>query len=265
MGRVWDALKVEKKVGSGKIDFFQAYGSNNDTTTTEGDDHVFTGLYSMWDFGEYLKETDFYLLRNHKRADANAPLTYVAGLRIKSKKGAIDYRYEGTFQKQNLEGLNNVTGFQEDLEVGYNIGASGYMRVAAEAFIASSHYNQLYPLGHKYLGHVDLLGRRNLKGFGASYRMKLADDLKFWLTYQSFRRYKRKASVFKVNGTAYAGASNSKDLGQEIDSWVKYSRGNDGDWILGGGYFMPGKFFKDQSAAKDDAVRFGYLMYMVKF
>ncbi len=263
-GRVFDAAKVTYKFWKGKVDAFYSVLASNATTTRKDEDEL-SGLYSNFNFGDWAKDFDLYVLYRTQRTATGGPTLTMLGHRIKSKIGKVDYRFEASVQKENTTTAPAKKGGQYNLEVGYTFDWQN-LRLGAQYFVAGKNYVQLYPLGHAYLGYADIFGRRNIKGLVFHTKANISDTWMAKLDYHMFSKHDKDASAYKVNGTtAYTGSSTSDKLGSEIDLIIKNQFQENASITFGVSRFMAGDFMKSVSSQKEKNFNLGYLTYMVKF
>lgn len=221
IGRSFDAIKfIYKNSDSFQSDLFWSRLVDTSTFARSGTGSAdFGGFYNSFNFGNYLKNFDLYVLY---LADTRLPTSlslWTWGLRLKSTVVQVDYRIETDYQQGTT--LNSLqTGNQTDLEVGYLIDSSKTLRVGAEGFIASPNFNQLFPAAHKWLGFADVLGRRNIMGVG--FKSSISPITRWTLTCDSYLFYRASTDSpsYMFNGITALGsaqASTASFIGSELD------------------------------------------------
>jgi hypothetical protein len=110
--------------------------------------------------------------------------------------------------------------------------------------VAGNGYHHLFPLGHKYLGFMDLFGRRNIQDLNLLLTAQPHKKVKllawwhmFWLQQTGDVPY----SVVMTPEAATAGGSNR--LGQELDLTASYGIGPRTNLLLGYSHFFSGRFY----------------------
>ena len=105
-------------------------------------------------------------------------------------------------------------------------------------------FHHLFPLGHKYLGFMDLFGRRNIEDLNFQFSVKPMPKLKVLLWWHIFHLQNTADVPYNVNMTPFvATAGGSADLGQELDLIAKYSITPRSNLLLGYSHFFAGDFY----------------------
>lgn len=107
-------------------------------------------------------------------------------------------------------------------------------------------FHHQFPLAHKYLGFMDLFGRRNIEDANLLFTMKPADNVKLLLWYHYFFLESQTDTPYNINMTAFNGgnAPGSAYLGQEIDFLVDYSISTRQKLVLGYSHFFAGSYYR---------------------
>jgi len=100
-------------------------------------------------------------------------------------------------------------------------------------------FNQLFPLGHKYLGFVDAVQRSNLEAPNLLVTMKPHKKVDFLLWYFHFMS-NQDTDIVPSHGGTPTQATNSKDLGDELDLIVKYNFSPRTNVLFGYSHFWSG-------------------------
>jgi hypothetical protein len=256
VSRSFDVLKVRGSYGIGWTDLFASKLVDTNTTGAGAGDKDFYGMYNGWDFGPYLKQFDIYFLDLHDATVNPSTDMRVMGARAQSKIGQLDYRAEWTRETQV------TSGYQVNAEVGYAFDLAQQPRLSAEYFYASEDFNQLFTTAHKWLGYADVVGRRNLSGYGAHLSSGILSWMSGQVDYYAFRRAKSDRSAYKVNGTTALGsgtASTSSDLGSEADFTLKFKPTAGVAFALGFSEFYSGAYLKDQLGSSNPTFYYGQM------
>ena len=106
-------------------------------------------------------------------------------------------------------------------------------------------WNQLFPLGHKYLGFMDFFGRRNIHDVNSILTFSPTEKFTVlaWYHYMFLANgaqgpYNVTLSPFNPGGTV-----GSRDLGHEIDLLGTYKVNARSDLVLGYSHFFTGKYY----------------------
>lgn len=272
VARSFDAAKLIFTHDQGWVDLFWSLLSDAESgqargvaTGSSGDAH-FMGVYSSLDFGRFLRALDLYALYRLDMTASPDPHNYVtAGLRIQSKPNNWDYRIEGTGQFGKQTGANQ-RDWQFDVEGGVTFESLYQFRIGLEGFISSLNYNQLFPTAHKWLGFIDLFGRRNIMGGVLHLSAKPAPKWLLKLDAHTMFRAKTSAGLFRLNGVTPIGAvgpSSSHFAGEEIDLTAVYKPLDLLSFKAGFSVFLPAGFIK--SNVGSELPLFGYLQTKVAF
>ena len=220
---------------------------------------AFWGLYytnRIWT----CRTWELYVLGLHRETAKYGAVTgdedrYTVGGRIGGEipKTAFDYDIEvalqfGTFGGEDiLAGMVSMvfgwkpcwTCWDERIAIGLDY-ASG--DDSGDAF---GTFNQLYPLGHAYLGYMDLIGRQNVVSGHLLLETKPLDKLTLAAAYFGFWRASDTDAVYNAAGGVLRGAAAGNDelfVGSELDLYGVWTI--DRHWKVTGGYchFFPGDF-----------------------
>lgn len=114
-------------------------------------------------------------------------------------------------------------------------------------------FQQLFPLGHAYLGFADLIGRQNILAANFQVGVKPAKDLELKATYHGFWRADENDAVYNAGGGVLRAASGSSEtfVGTEIDVTVEYKFKRHWAALLGWSHFFPGDFIDETGAHED--------------
>lgn len=271
-GRSFDAAKMRFEHRYGWVDLFYALLSDQESSLARGTapaaftDAHFIGGYASSEFGDWLQNVDYYAFYRLDDTASPKPHNYVtSGVRIKSTPSALDYRFEATGQYGKLAGVNQ-RDYQADLEVGYTFERLAKLRVAVEGLMASQNYNQLFPTAHKWLGAIDLFGRRNIMGGVIHLSAKPSDQWTVQLDAHTLWRLKTASGLFALNGTTAVGgtgASTAKLAGEELDLSVHYQAHPMVGLTAGVSTFLPMGFVKTEVGSAKPL--FGYLQTNFQF
>ena len=107
-------------------------------------------------------------------------------------------------------------------------------------------FNQYYPLGHKYLGFMDIVGRQNIQDLNLQLVMKPHEKLKFIVWYHRFWLQSDTDALYNAGGAPIyqdpTGGSGN-DIGQEIDLALNWSITPRMNLLFGYSHFWTGDFF----------------------
>ena len=117
-------------------------------------------------------------------------------------------------------------------------------------------WNQLFPLGHKYLGFMDLFGRRNIHDLNSILTFSPTEKLTFLAWYHYLFLANAAQGPYNVTNTAFnpGGTVGSRDLGHEIDLLATYKVSARSDLVLGYSHFFTGKYYDTSLKANGSAL-----------
>ncbi|MEK6772381.1 MAG: alginate export family protein [Bdellovibrionota bacterium] len=291
-GRSFDALKFRYTQDKSYIDVIISKVIENNKTTNApatGDDKDMNGIYASWFVNDNLKTLDaYYLYQYDQRSAASVPgadtstnprpssFFGVQGLRFVTAFDNVGWKAE-LAQNLGSDGTSFIATGQKDkndmldTEVSYNVNDSMKTRVALQYFKGGQNWIEFYPTTAKQLGIVDVVGRRNLSGFGLHYTATFSERYAMDADYYSFKRTSTDATAYSLGGAiGTTAASTSDDVGQEIDLVGRFMASKSLTWSLGINIFQPGANIKDiQNATTADSggrvSHYGYIMADVKF
>jgi len=247
VGRSFDTLKGRYSHTLGSVDlFYSKLFAANVTATAQGPgDSDFYGVYSSNDFGKWFSATDFYAFHRHDLTAGTAKDLLAVGARLQSKVEAIDYRVEAT-KEFGGQFVDAAAAYQVDVEAGWSFDAPFKSRLGLEVFQAGSHYDQLFPLAHKYLGIADIFGRRNIQGAVLHLSANPTADLSVLFDAHYLLRTSTTAPAYKLNGSTAlgTGANTSRDLGIEFDLILNYALAKGLTGTVGVAVLLPGNYLK---------------------
>ena len=106
-------------------------------------------------------------------------------------------------------------------------------------------FNQLYPLGHKYLGWFDALARQNIIDYNMRLTVKPAKKLTLNAWMHWFELDSADDALYNAAGVPFAtnpSGRESVDVGEELDLTAKYVINPNADVLLGYSWFWNGDF-----------------------
>ncbi|GJM22751.1 MAG: alginate export family protein [Planctomycetota bacterium] len=264
--RRFEGVLARQDFDGGRADFFITHPVAVDAQHTDHDND------SLWFSGAYLTfpdesgGTDAYLLALN---ETTASLTsgsgrrgpmdvYTAGARRWGKSGQFDYEAElalqfGEFAGDQVEAqsISARAGWSEPdlpgsprfgLDFDWASGDSDPTDSRQETF------NQLFPLGHAYLGKLDLVGRQNIIDLQPNVAVSLDERTKLKLEQHFFRLEDRHDSLYNAGGGATltdATGGAGTDVGRELDVILSHqleSLAPHAQVVLGYSRFSPGEF-----------------------
>lgn len=250
-GRSFDAAKFRFKYDFGWTDVFRSRISDYNTSTLTTDDTNFDGVYSSFNFGDYVKPLDVYLFQN--KDSFNKTLINSFGVRLLGGGENFFYRTENVFQ-------NHADANLIDIESGLKFGGYSF---SLEYSSSGSGYNQQYPTAHMFLGYADVLKRNNVDQVALHLNGKFTSWFSGALDFHSFSRHKNDKNVTNLSSTTALGSGDSKNIGSEVDLVLTFSTTDNVKLQLGHSIFQPGEYMKDNG--NDKATNFSYIQVNADF
>ena len=124
-------------------------------------------------------------------------------------------------------------------------------------------FNQLFPLGHAFLGFIDIVGRQNIMDARANVALTPCEATKLRLDIHQFWRADRDDALYNAGGGVVRAGDkgDSKDVGTEID--LTLSRRFDVHAVATVGYshFFAGDFIDESGPSEDTDFAYISLQY----
>lgn len=141
---------------------------------------------------------------------------------------SFDYDLEGAYQFGEV-GAGDIDAFMIASELGYRLGElSGSPRLHVGFDYASGDespggdvetFNQLFPLGHAYLGYIDIVGRQNIIDLNAGATMTPLESTTMRLTGHLLWRAEDTDALYNAGGGVVraGGLGVDDEVGAELD------------------------------------------------
>lgn len=269
--RHWDGVSGIFKTSKWDIEAFWTYFSPvkrfgfNDPDVN----NRFAGIYGSGRFFNGAIDLDFYWLsieQNNKTingtsGDENRE-TVGARLSRKFLNGRFELDIEGAYQFGEI-GSNNINAYMVAGQLGYQ---EAHWAWPSRFFIGIDYasgddqpggdvetFNQIFPLGHAYLGYMDFVGRQNSIDFSHGLMTKPNKKLTLSLVGHQFWLAKNGDSLYNSGANPIRSSSNdtSNTIGYEIDTIAKYQFNKYLTGLAGYSHFFSGKFLKETGSAQD--------------
>jgi hypothetical protein len=269
--RTFDGVKVFTDLPDWRIDAFAVRPVVNDRRNLddENENVDFYGLYTTWKGSEVLK-ADFYFLllkNNDLFANSNGRVgrrtIYTVGNRLWGVKGNWDYETEAAAQFGTFAG-DRVRAWMATVGGGYNFPDSPWnTRLGLLYDYASgdrdpsdgthSTFNQHFPLGHAWLGYLDLVGRQNIHDLKAQLKIWPSENITAWADFHSFFVDQDRDSLYNAGGVATRTPSSggSHSVGHELDITMKVAINRHTTALIGWAHLWPGGFI-DRTGDNDE-------------
>ncbi len=191
------------------------------------------------------------------------------GVRVWGNLGdsPFDYDMEAAWQLGEV-GSGDVNAYMLGAELGYSLAETAWNpRLHLGLDIASGDhknggdvqtFNQLFPLGHAYLGYIDTIGRQNILDLSAGATCTPVEKLKTKATWHQFWLMDDNDALYNAGGGVVrpGGATGSTSVGSELDITVEYPVDAHLKLLFGYSHFFDGSVL-EQSGTHDD-IDFAY-------
>jgi hypothetical protein len=227
-------------------------------------DHDFYGVYATfeqpWEGGPSF---DLYVFGQD--IDAGDVDRYTVGGRAWGPIGDSSFAYdvEGGFQFGDAAD-DDIRAYFLATELSYTFATTPWVPKLTFGFDYASGdddpldgdvetFNQLFPLGHAYLGYIDTVGRQNIVALRGTVRAKPAGPLWIQGDFHAFWRAEEEDALYNAGGgVVRAGAAGTDEfVGYELDLTAGYSITRHWSALVGYSHFFPGDFI-DETGRSDD-------------
>lgn len=274
--RAWDGVTAAFRNGpwtvTGLLTAFAPVDQEKFNETDE--DQLLYGIYASHTDPETKAQTELYWLGNTRPVSGNATIgdaqRQTFGGRRKEALGDFDYEVEGAVQTGQVASRDVLAGFAA-AQLGWKpTGRDGRTRVFVGGDWGSGDsspggsvntFDQLYPLGHAYLGFADIIARQNVVAASAGGSCRLWQGASVGVTGFSFWLDDRSDALYAVNGAvgrgAPAGGFNRSHVGYEFDVLLRQKIGRHAGLYVGYSHVFAGSVIR--SSGPDDDIDFFYV------
>ncbi len=247
------------------------------------EDFDFAGIYATYsgipDHG--LDVYAFAIDRTQDTANPNGRAgdqsIYTLGSRFWGKTSGFDYEAEFDGQWGKWSG-DTVVAWSVALDGGYTFDHACKPRIGVGFDWASGDedpfdgkvetFSQMFPLGHKYFGFMDLIGRQNATdlNFNVS-AWAIPKKVKTRLAYHTFWLSDESDALYNAGGAAGLRditGNSGKEIGSELDLTCLWKINNHSSMLFGYSHFWEDGFVHDTVFRDDDPDLF-YVQYQYKF
>ncbi|MFQ5424343.1 MAG: alginate export family protein [Phycisphaerae bacterium] len=242
----------------------------------------FFGVYAKYKgIKNHYFEPYFLGLRDKgDRTNANGRVgdlsVYTLGARVGGKTGPLDYDGElagqwGKFSHDTIQAWMGAVDlgwtfkhvpFSPRLGAGFDYGSGD----DDPTDNVHQTFNQLFPLGHAYLGYLDLVGRQNILATNVNLTFKPHKKVKTRLAWYTFWNDSKRDALYNaggVPGRRNRFGTSGHDLGNELDLTIKYALDLHSSMLFGWSHFWGNSFIRS-TGPSEDADLF-YLQYKFSF
>ena len=234
----------------------------------------FAGIWATWK--RYANHKfDFYFLRFNEYDGNVDTFDYnTFGFRWDGKRGWLLWEIEAGYQFGNLNVVENpslihdagfyTVGLGRKLDLPFDPVVWFYFDWASgdhdPADGINGTFNQLFPLGHKYFGFMDFVGRQNIKDWNVRLTATPHEKVKLLLWYHVFHLesatdalYNAAGVPIRVDPTGAAG----NDVGQELDLTATFLLRPRCDLLLGYSHLFSGPFIRKSGGVTGEDFYYG--------
>jgi len=191
------------------------------------------------------------------------------------KETGADYELEAAYQFGDLDAAS-ISAFMFTGQVGYTFASTRTKpRLYTNLDFATGDddpsdnsiqtFNQLFPLGHAYLGYIDFVGRQNVIDWSGGLALSPAPKWKSSAAAHYFWRDNTNDAIYNPGGSIVraGNAGSSRAVGLEIDLTLGYAVNQYVNLSGGYSHFFPGEFIKESGSS--NAIDFLYFVFQVTF
>ncbi|MEM1158108.1 MAG: alginate export family protein [Verrucomicrobiota bacterium] len=224
------------------------------------------GAAKLW--GAYLSKKglgDLYYFGRSRNGNADS---HTIGVLRSAKIAdtAFDYEIEGAVQLLD-DNTNDDFAYMLGAFLGYTFQqVDTTPRIFTGVEMGSASYDQLFPLGHKYFGFTDVLGRGNTIDWNAGVSFTPVEKLKILAQHHMYFREDTDKGLTTVAGGAFRNNSSPTDnafVGNELDVTASYPIYQNTSLLVGYSHFFAGDFIDDTGTADD--IDFFYTQLLFRF
>jgi hypothetical protein len=188
---------------------------------------------------------------------------HTVGTRVFARPAETGWDLDAEFAYQFGEvGSGDVSAYMFGGELGYTFAAGWSPRVFAGFDVGSGDnsaggnvntFNQLYPLGHAFLGFIDTIGRQNVVSPSLGVMAVPAPGTTLSLKGYHFWRESVNDGLYNAGGVQIrpGSAGSSSSIGSELDLAVRHRFDRHTVGIVGYSHFFAGDFIKESGASDD--------------
>ena len=276
--RTFQGYKGMYKTGNWAIDGFwtNPIYANDVHFDSPNQQQQFFGTYATnkdW----YGKTLELFYLGYLNETNPNDFEFHTVGSRIEGSMGALNYEGWGAYQfGSNTDGSSHNAGaftfglghtwkdhcWKPALWAYYD-WASG-----ADELGAGNGYHHLFPLAHKYLGFMDLYGRRNIQSPNVRLSLSPTDKVTLMVWYYYMQLQNINDTPYSVVMTPFnpGNAPGSRELGHELDFTITYNRTPRDSVLVGYSHFFTGNYYRTTAGVPTSSdADFLYIQYQVNF
>ncbi len=283
--RTFDGVKAFTVSGKWRVDAFAVRPvlSGRRNLDKHDQDVDFYGLYSTYK-GTKSPARDFYFLVldddnivDNSNGVPGTRTLYTPGTRLWGTSGNWDYEAElaaqfGTFAGDRVRAWMGTAGggytfsdrpWQPRLGLLYDYASGDNDPTDG----THETFNQHFPLGHAWLGYLDLVGRSNIHAIKAQVKVKPCKKITAWADFHTFYADQDKDALYSAGGAPtrrLLTGTGSQSIGHELDLTAKVVLDVHTAALLGYSYMWTGEFVDATGPTSDNPSLF-YAQIEYKF
>ena len=233
-GRSFDAIRVRGEGNRMVFDLFSSKLWDSNTQTSGNGDRDFHGMNVSWRTPDMETAIEpYFLWLRDSRGQLNQ--IYTLGLFLQARV------LQSLSLKSEVSGQwGNSSGYQAWAEVKSPWMGSDRFFLSLDGFFSTPDFNPLFPSSHKWLGWADVLGRRNLSGFGAQATFSVLNHSELQLRGLHFLKTHQEKTSFESDGiTPVETHSSGQSLGSELDVSIRSFLIPSLEWQAAASIFFP--------------------------
>ncbi|MBK1879163.1 alginate export family protein [Pelagicoccus mobilis] len=119
-------------------------------------------------------------------------------------------------------------------------------------------FDQLFPLGHAYLGYIDMVGRKNTLSYSQGVSLQATKRTTVTLALHQFRRARDTDALYNAGGAVAREPGNglSRKVGNELDLSISHKYSDHVNLLFGLSHLRPDDFIEQTGAS--ESIRFAY-------
>ncbi|MDT8398501.1 MAG: alginate export family protein [Pseudomonadales bacterium] len=280
--RQWDGLAGIYKVQQWEIQGFYSQFvpvEQRGVNSTDHDNQLF-GVYATQKLGAQSGMDYYWLGIDRKNRSFNGSQgdeeRQSFGVRHwgRLREGRLDYELEATWQTGELGG-HDISAAMLAGKLGYSLPewyaqprlTLGFDYASGDGSAGGKvgTFNQLFPLGHAYLGYIDIVGRQNIVDVSPGVTFSPLAKATVSVESHFLSRARKADALYDAGGNVVRPGDlrAGRNIGTELDITFNYRLSSRISMLFGYSYLFAGDFLKDTGSAED--IRFFYGQVQLTF